>query len=278
LDASQSPSVPWPDPRLHRIDEFVGPGVFVPHCAELEGNVLTDYGLIQRYVVVINGHSIVVVVCAGCTFVGTYAAAHWAASDVFKEHGENGLIPRPDKGEWNSPLETLVKVTARLDPERVARPKIRVEPIDVRCDGLAWHMDSFAWERSSPKRAVFYYPASEAPSPATVSEVWLDGHRANLDPGSENRRLLIAACLLARANGQIVSIRSLADDATIWADRGVPSEPYVRNRLGSLRQHYFNRNLELERGKSEFRLNSEVLLVPVEEPPSRRTDFSKAAC
>lgn len=276
LDASESPSVPWPDPRLHRIDEFVGPEVFVPHCAELEGNQLTDYGLIQRYVVVINGHSIVVVVCGGCTFAGTYAAAHWAASDVFQKHGENGLIPRPDKAVWKSPLEALVKVTALLDPDRIRPPQVRVDPIDVRCEGLAWHMDSFGWEKPSPKRAVLYYPEGETPSAANVSDVWLDGHRANLDPDGENRRLLITACLQAKANGRVGSIRSLADDTTIWADGQARNEQQVRVRLTNLKR-YFNRSLELGRGSSDFRLNLEVHLVPAAATAGHRMDLSMAA-
>jgi len=268
LDPRQSPSVPWPDPRLHRINEFVGPGIIVPHSAQLEGDQLTDYGLIQRYVAVVNGHPIVVVVCAGCTFVGTYAAAYWAASYLFEKHGAKGLIPHPDRLAWDSSLETVVKVTAQLDPKRVRPPQVRVEPVDVRCDGWAWCLDSFQWERPSPKHAALYYPEGEAPSPASVTEVWLDGKPANLEPDSENRRLLIAACLKARANGPIVSIRGLADDTTIWADGQPRTQQYVRGRLSNLKR-YLNRSLELGRGSSDLRLNLEVHAASTEASTRR---------
>ena len=96
----KDPSQRWPDPRYHAILERGARGRVVHrYAASLDDGVLTDYGIIQKYQVVINEHTVDVLVIAGCTL-------RWprmprptrAAYDVLDKNMSARRFPPPRNG------------------------------------------------------------------------------------------------------------------------------------------------------------------------------------
>jgi hypothetical protein len=257
----------WPDPAYHRVLESIGPHLPpLEHRTELKDGILTDYAIVQKYEVLVSGHTVVVVLCAGSTFVGSYAAVHWATCDLLDHHQPGVPIPAPRKPAkrkkgWQRGLEVLLKVTAKLDPEKIRLPPMQIEVPDLRMDGWEWYQDDFDWNTPTPKHIVLVHPKNECPTNANVHAVWLDGQRSQLRSNRDALRLLVALCHGKIQHDRSVPIKALAKNKTIWAD-GTPREAKdVAALLRLLNKRHLGRAISIDWDKGVCKLNANVYFV-----------------
>jgi len=269
----------WPVGKLHPIYHRVLEGVG-PYAEAIEYRAVdtdkdkrrTDYGLVQRYVVQMNSRHILVVLCAGCSALGTLAAARWAADDVFALDPSGGVLSLPPKCTADSRLEALVKVKAETTSPSLTWELAEVELLHLQVGDQVWHPEESKWEAAAPKTITLVYPAEQVPGIHSVREVWLDGRQAHMTDDSENFHLLVAVCQYAAARDGVVRIEDLVNNPAIWNDR--PHEPvrnaaYVKGRLRRLKSLYFGRALCLGADKDHCRLTAQVRFHAVDRQPQR---------
>jgi hypothetical protein len=248
----------WPDQRYHCIYEFIADVVPpVPHRATLIDNQLTDWGLVQRHVAMINGASVVVLVIAGSTFVGTYGAARWAAYSLFSNRLPATPIPAPEGIAFEAELEALVQVTATLDADTPKLPPLQMSPCDVRVDGRQWNPQTSRWEQPATRNVVLVRRKNRKAILTDIEEVWLDGRRAPLRNDHVAGRLLVAVCLTARQNQGVVTLDALSKSEVIWNRESRPDA--LAAHLRTLRQRYLGQSLQI--GVEQCKLTAKVHLV-----------------
>jgi hypothetical protein len=259
----------WPDPDYHTIYERIAPGIRpLAYRTTWVDGVLTDYAIVQKYEVLVNEHTVVVIRCAGCTQLGTYAAVHWLISDLFDEHQPGRPIPAPPakstrktRNRSQRGLEALIKVRAHLDPKQVELPPMQIELLDLRVDGLAWYQDAFQWKVPTPKHIVLFYPKNQQRTSEDVSAIWLNAHQTDAKHDSETRRLLTALCLLKQELGPVIPISRLAQDTRIWEHGQLRQEQEVAARLRLLNDRHLGQAVKIDSKRGVCSLNAEVLFT-----------------
>jgi hypothetical protein len=241
------------DPDYYCIYEFVAPEVALQRLlTRREGDHLTDFGLVQRFVATINGSPTVVLIIAGSTFAGTYAAACWAASEMFEDQLGCRPIPAPEGMDPQCDLEALVRVGTHLGEDMARLPPLEYELVDLRVRGgakhlnLQWNREDHAWEKPSPNHVALVYAGDGADSPGEPLEVWLDGWHAPMRDDGVALRLLVAICRHAQASGGIVPYETLEGDRAIWETDRKVSRKDLMTHLRALKSRYLMRALELD--------------------------------
>jgi hypothetical protein len=213
----------------------------------------TDFALIQRYPVVYLGVQIVVVLCAGCTSLGTLAAAQWAASHLTRNtHPQGTPIPCPAGLAADSRMEALLEVTADLNhplwiPSRVELRRLMV-------DRATWNPQLRAWESES-----LIEVHCEGGDPQRPVAVVIDGKEERMDPKGQAFQLSVAVCLSAAENQGLVDLAKLLQSPKLWP-RGGANEDKLRDRLSGLKFRHL-KMLSIDR---EVRLHATVKIVAVE--------------
>ena len=101
------------DGLYHCIFERVGSNQVDKYRTKVDGGTRTDYALVQRYRRTLNDLKTIVVNLAGCTSLGTYAAAYWAAEKLFQPINSTGkCLEVPHGIREDCVFEALLKVTA----------------------------------------------------------------------------------------------------------------------------------------------------------------------
>jgi hypothetical protein len=236
--------VAWPDPHYHCIYESIA-DVLPPleHCTKLEGNRLTDYGLIQRHAASVNGESVVVLTIAGSTFAGTYAAARWSAYSLFGDTLSGQPIATPKFLGDDAELEALVQVTATLGADKAKLPPLDMCLCDLRVGGRQWNQKAGRWEQPSPRNIVLVRRTGGKGIHRGIDEVWLDGSLAPLQ-GAETGRLLVAIGLAASENEGVVTYDSLIQDKEIWSSDPPDDRDSLAAKLRSPKQRYVGQSLQ----------------------------------
>jgi hypothetical protein len=236
------------------------------HRTELKDGILTDYAIVQKYEVVVSGHTVIVVLCAGATFVGTYAAVHWATCDLLDHHRPGVPIPAPpppacQKRRGQRGVEVLLKATAKLDPEKIRLPPMQIEVPDLRMDGWEWYQDDFAWDTPTPKHIVLVHPKNQRPTHSNVHAVWLSGQRSQLKSNRDALRLLVALGHCKTRHDRSVPIEALAQDTNIWADGNPRDAKEVAALLRLLNKRHLGRAVSIDWDKGVCKLNADVRFV-----------------
>lgn len=244
----------WPDQRYHCIHEFIADAVSpLPNRTTLEDNQLTDWGLVQRHVATINGASVVVLVIAGSTFIGTYGAARWAAYSLFSNRPPAIPIPAPDSIGFEAELEALVQVTATLDADHTKLPPLQMSLWDVRVDGRQWNPQANKWEQPATKNVVLIRRKNGKGILGGIDRVWLDGRPAKLKSDGVTGRLIVAVCLAARQNQGVVTFDKLIKKKEIWNSESHPDNDALAAHLRTLKQRYFGQSLQLDGEQCELK-------------------------
>jgi hypothetical protein len=240
--------LPWGkvDPRFHCICERIsasGEEGYSPAYPTTEQNgQRTDYGLVQRYEVLYKTKKVCVVVCAGASSLGTFAAVQWAADQSVGRHLNEALIPLPERVRADSTLEALLEVTADLSPSANSWQPLHLRLVKLCVDGSVWSEEERDWRRRSPEEITLVYNPSD---PEKAVMVLFDGERTGLHGNSQMFRLLVEVCQLARETPTgNVDMAQLEKNDTIW-DAAVTSKQ-VRQRLYALKRQYLGDALLLD--------------------------------
>lgn len=249
----------WPNPDFHCIYEPLGAGLPPrPFQTRLVGNQLTDYGLVQRFTAQIDGVAVVVLVIAGATFVGTYAAAYWAAYSMFGDSENTPVIQLPNKVDRKSEFEALIEVQAILNEDETRQPRMRTVLLGLSVASKQWNQDKRKWEKTAPRDVVLVSREAGPPTPQGIEEIWLNGRLARVREQGEIRCLLAAVCLHAQHHTGVNSFDVLLEASAAWTVEPMTLKR-LRGQLRALRQRYLGNALETTDGG--WRLNARVHLA-----------------
>jgi hypothetical protein len=195
----------------------------------------TDYGLIRRYVSTWSGQSRVIVHIAGCSSLGTQAAAHFAAYMLFRPGANRRPIPVPPGTKADSHLEALVRVTAPIKGSEFGWKLGPCEVLDLCVDDWAWSEPQYRWQPSLREAVTVRFSDADARreyrQPNVKAEIFCRGKRVGFRPPSENYRLCLVLLMLSEEQGGEVSLEQLGGDTWIWKDGKTKTAVEVRRRL-----------------------------------------------
>ena len=244
------------DPEYYCICERLEDGRIESYRAqhdEVKGK-WTDFALIQRYPVEYMGVQIVVVLCAGCSSLGTLAAAQWAASHLTRNAHPDGTPIRCPQGiTVNSRLEALLMVIADVDQSLWAPS--RVDLLRLIIDRHTWKPLLSDWGKESLVEL-----RCENGDPQKPIAMVIEGTRERMALKGQMFQLAVAVCLSAAENQGLVDRAKLLQSPQLWPN-GDASEEKLRNRLSGLKYHHLKKLLTIE---SEVRLYATVKIVPAE--------------
>jgi hypothetical protein len=234
------------DAKYHAIFERTGNSGRRFHRTEEQDGVRTDFAVVQRYQVELGTCHVVVVIIAGASSLGTFAAAQWAAYDLFRPtHALDGtLIEAPTRITANSRLEALLCARARITGCAWEHAEIELRQLNV--DDAVWSSTDGDWRTLPIKIITLVHRKGRPP------QILFDGKPARLEPGKQMFRLMVAMVEQVRQhNSAKLSIEALAGNKAIW-EKPNPTEDYVRAQLRLLRSRHLKSALQM-RGSLELR-------------------------
>ncbi|MBC8875231.1 MAG: hypothetical protein H8E44_37895 [Planctomycetes bacterium] len=234
------------NPDFHRIEETHGPaGNGVAHIAHEDDRERTDFGLIQRYSVWFDTRPTTVVLCAGCSGLGTFGAVQWMI-ELMKSP-----IELPKEVSDDACFEALIEVKADVAPfPRHWQPKPK-RLLNLYLGDHQWSQDTQEWLIRAPFKIRVIYDRD-----GHADGVLLDGQPTGPRRDAVIFRLLVKlAELTAAAPGESVKISSLAAMGDIWGSKPT-NETNARRRAGQLRRQYLGRALSIS--ESSLRLDAKV--------------------
>jgi hypothetical protein len=243
------------DDQYHCLYERLGSGEREYHRTIDKDGERTDFALVQRYTVEHAGRQIVVIHCAGNTFLGTIGAAQWAASPLKCSAEKNSPpIPCPANIQRDSTLEALLEVKADVNKPVWTPPKIKL--LELTAAGATWSQTTGKWHIEITLRC-------ENGDPRKPLTVFFGKEKEPMNHTSQAFRLLTAVCLLSR-EGQDgrVDLDKLTKDKWIWSDKQV-GERQVRSSLAGLK-HCHKKLRDVLSNDSEVRLYANVKIQSVE--------------
>ncbi len=218
--------------------------------AEDANGVRTDYGLVRRYMVSWNGQWFVVIQVAGCSSLGTLAAACFAANTLFQPGRNGGLVPVPPGIKCESRLEAFVRAKADLADSEIGWKIRDCELLEMRVDDYVWDAAAFRWRL---KRREITLEFREGTRPENYRsqtkpnvEIYLDTRRVKFRKGSENQRLAIELFMLASRQNNQLNLNQLGRQTWIWKDQEAKDANYVRNRLRGRLRHLFDESVVID--------------------------------
>jgi hypothetical protein len=186
------------------------------YVSKSDGRERIDYGLVQRYAVTYNTRRVVVVICAGCSTLGTMAAVRWATN-----LGEGPIGPI-DNVDTYEPCEALLSVKADETkfPANWSLKTIRLLTLTV--GNREWVAENNCWCQRAPCEITIARNERKQPQ-----SILFDGQKARLHTGSQPFDLLVAICDLAdQAAGNTVLFTDVLKHPLICPAR----QDHVRNR------------------------------------------------
>jgi hypothetical protein len=195
----------------------------------------TDYGLIRRYVSTWSGQCRVIVHIAGCSSLGTQAAAHFAAYMLFRPGANRRPIPVPPGTKARSHLEALVRVTAPIKGSEFGWKMGPCEVLDLCVDDWAWSEPQYRWQPSLREAITVRFSDAAARQkyrqPDVKAEILFRRKKVRFRPPSENYSLCLALLMLCAEQGGEVSLEQLGGETWIWKDGKKKTAAEVRRRL-----------------------------------------------
>jgi hypothetical protein len=169
----------------------------------------TDYGIVQVYPVFYGSRQITVVVCAGCSTLGTLAAARWLTYDLGPGRNTKGnLIPAPRGIKDTSRMEALVKASAPITTS-AWQPSGGIELCRLYVDDQVWSREHWQWQNTKRKELRLTLHNGEPDA------LYVDGVKVPLMKGSQNYHLTITLVMSSQRDASI-SLKDLANNADIW--------------------------------------------------------------
>jgi hypothetical protein len=240
-------------PEFHRIFERTEGSRPKYYRTKQEDGTRTDYAVVQRYRVKLSGRYVVIVIIAGASSLGTFAASQWVARDLFRatDTMNNKAIEAPSDITPSSRLEVLLRVTAKMTTSAWEYPEIEIEKL--RVEDPCWSLEDQQWREVPIKNLTVIYENDKP------TQILFDGRPSRLDPGGQAFRLTVAIAEQVEANSRRqgeLDIAALAANPAIWNNPN-PDEPYVRQQLRLLKARYLKDALSM--GK-EVRLHATCTL------------------
>jgi hypothetical protein len=252
------------DPRYHSVTVAPRGGTpQPPYVTEQDDRTRTDYGLIRRYVISWNGRSRVVIQIAGCSSLGTLAAAEFASRILLSPEWDGRLIPLPPAIHDKSRVEALVRVTAGLQGSASGWTLGDLSILDLRVDNHVWDEEAYAWRLTPHEVVTIEFDSEDArrhyQCEVPAAEILLDGDKARFNRGSENQRLCLALFMLGAGQAATVGLDELAAQAWIWNDALPKDAGHVRRRLRNPHfQQQIGADFEIEGAHCHLRPKIEV--------------------
>ncbi len=214
------------DELYHCIVERLGSNAGDKHQTIDKDGIRTDYAVVQRYPHQRNGRQLIVVNLAGCTSLGTFAAASWAADKLLQTVDSTGnRLEVPLGIRQSSILEVLLKVTAA---DKGLRWRIQeIEVLRLFLDNSCWSPETLAWEEVKISEICLKI------RPDGSFEFLFDGRPSRIKPNGKYGRVLAAMVrLMSQRSCNHVELAELANDASIWTRKtgGVQTVPIVEVR------------------------------------------------
>ena len=119
-----------------------------------DGTTRTDYGLVRRYIVSSRPRPSVVVSVAGCSSLGTLAAAAFAADILVRPDANGNPLPVPPSISHSSFMETLIETNATLAGSKLGWRLNHVNIVDMRVDDFQWNAEAQQWRRIEPSSSA----------------------------------------------------------------------------------------------------------------------------
>ncbi|MBN1852637.1 MAG: hypothetical protein JW829_07925 [Pirellulales bacterium] len=221
-----------------------------------ENGERTDYVVIQRYQVKLDGtRTVVVIIIAGASSLGTLAGARWAAYNLFQPTDtiDKGPIPVPRGISPHSTMEVLLRARAKVTTGAWDHPEIDL--LQLYVDGASWSLKDQAWHKAAIKQITIIRDKGQA------TKILFDNQPTRLDPRKQMFRLLVAVAQKSlQCNYSELDITALNSDDTIW-EKPKPGIPYVRYQLRLLRNRYLRESLQT-RGHLQFNARVRILDKP----------------
>lgn len=235
-------------PEFHRITESHGPvRGDTPYVAQENQKERTDYGLVQRYTAWFDARPITVVLCAGCTGLGTFGAVQWMI--------ELSRMPIefPKGVPQDACMEALIEVKAdRASFPRHWHPKPK-RLLRLLLGDQQWLQEETDWLHRAPSEIRVVYDQDGRPS-----EVFLDGEATGPRRDADIFRLLVRLAELTDSDSeQPVKVSTLAAMEDIWSTNPT-KEVDARRRVGHLRKQYLGRALSIQ--DASLRLDAKIVL------------------
>jgi hypothetical protein len=251
------------DPEYNRIREWLGDDQSVDYRASEQNGQRTDFALVQRYPVAYpeGTQPVIVVHCAGSSWLGTLGAAHWAACDLRRPTHLGGTpILCPPNIHDGSCLEALLEVTGDVTDPHLWKPS-HVAPRKLFVDGASWSLKERCWESL---RVVTL--ECEDGDPHRTVRILIDGKKADMNPKKQQFRLLVAVAVLAQGSpGGYIDLAQLAADSWLWQNQPAPTEEELRHKLSTLKHlHLDDELLVMNRIDRKVRFCAVVKIKAVE--------------
>jgi hypothetical protein len=233
----------------------------------------TDYGLVQRFVVLWNGRPRVVIHIAGCSSLGTQAAAHYAAYTLLQPELDDKMLPLPPNTNHSSRMEILIRASADIEGSELGWRIRDLKPLDLRVDDFVWSPEENRWHLPSHNVIRLVFPSEHAirnyRQGEEGAEILFDDERYRFRHKSENSRLCTSLCMLAEAQQGLVQLSQLGNDAWIWKNHKAKDDDHVRNRLGNLRR-VMGKSLAIDGAACRVipRIRVDVQSAPEPTPPA----------
>jgi hypothetical protein len=239
------------------IEEYDGDRVLNEYRKDDVQGFRMDYGIVQRYKKFVGTRTMTVLLCAGCSSLGTMGAARWLARDLGlpQDPVTKEPILRPTTIGPQSQMEALIR-TVSVANSSIWRPS-RIELVGLYVDGCQWSPSDLDWHDRA--RHVVEIRLRHG-QPISLR---IDGVEASLRPKSQNFRLATAIVLEAgKSEEGTVDFELLARDKSIWEGRELPASR-VRQRVHTLNSHVMRGILTIERGVS---LGAQVIISDESRP------------
>ena len=238
----------------HCIFEHLGIHHTEKYFTTEEGGKRTDHAVVQRYQRSLNGRDMTVITIAGCTPLGTCAAAFWAAERLFQPIDSTGnCLEVPHGIRDDSVLEALLKVTAS-EPGSTWRFQ-EIVPLRLYVDDHCWSPKSHTWNEV-PIEEICLLTRKDGRS------VFLfNGRSSRLQPNRNYGRLLAAMMQQKiQSSCDVIDVDQLANDTSIWKDKAgdvqTTTVRHVYKVLKDLRSQHLRSALTVE--QENVRLQASV--------------------
>lgn len=223
--------------KYHCIRESCGLEEPCDHRASDLDHVRTDYGMVQVYPIFNGRNWITVVMCAGCSSLGTLAAARWLAYDLGRSQDttRDMPIPEPQGIKPQSRMEALVRVTAATTT--LAWQPSQIELLRLYVDDVLWSPDDSQWHNTKAREIKVVVRKGKPVA------LFLDGKKAPFLTTSQRFRLAVAVMLgVHKSQDGTIPLDALVRDKGIWDGRKMPTST-VKQRLHNLNNDVLQRTL-----------------------------------
>jgi len=232
-------------PKYHSIEERFANGAKKVYRTKNQGDTRTDYGLVQVYPKYRD--RLTLVMCGGCSSLGTLGAARWLAY-----HLRTRAIAAPPGIPSDTTMEALIKTTADSSPFGWDEPS-DIELMRLYVDKYVYNFDASKWEFAA--RPVIRLSLEDG-SPVSMS---FDGQKMNFQQGSQSFRLIANMVLeAASSSDQIVKTETLARNEEIWTKSGGVHTSHAKRRLQTLNTKQLHGVLSFTNDKVQLNAKVEI--------------------